>query len=641
MRPSCPVRQQAPQERQLRSSDTMEGVPHASGPGRWGSRGLASLASSARTAYPTAMTTPTGSPAKYLCLHCDKSFDHEGDAKPRCPFCMRVNGLEKVAEPSTAKGAPASLWLVAGAGLVVLGVGYAVFAMQSAPDLAAEVPQRPLTLRETQAYVEHKGVASRALCRILAAEGPAKALAERWEGRGVELAQGAFRFFRQRAQAGAFGPWSLGVPRPTPVATADQVAEWLAEPEGAARAGRPRQLYPLEVAALMAAGLRSRGVTAMVAEAYGFPGERTPPDPSGQLGYFVVAVYEGEAAEGTPQFFDPYGGRQTVPEPVEVLSDVSVVGAGLGLAALHRLSREGDVERALAASDEALRLYPRSATLRAGRAGVLVAAGQGEAGLRELESALQLRTDAPRHNQLASLSFRLMDLDAANRHVSSALEMSPDFAPGRVTLAMIHAARGELEAAEEELRRAEAIDPGWHELPFARANVWAMRGQRAEQMGRADRAEAAYARVLEYGQSVLEAHPHDLDARLRIGVLFRLAGRYDEMRRIARDVLERTPPSRRAEMTMVIQRMLGSTALEDPDEEVVAEEGLSDRDVEPEESGFQLDSPLLGGRLGRRGGGPSLLGDDVSLEGPGLSGAPAGLSGGSGGFRLREPGAPQ
>jgi hypothetical protein len=43
----------------------------------------------------------------------------------------------------------------------------------------------------------------------------------------------------------------------------------------------------------------------MVAELYRFPGDGAPPDPSGQLGYYGVAVYEGKPGEGSPRLFDP------------------------------------------------------------------------------------------------------------------------------------------------------------------------------------------------------------------------------------------------------------------------------------------------------------------------------------------------
>src|SRR5690606_33093934 len=175
---------------------------------------------------------------------------------------------------------------------------------------------------------------------------------------------------RQRAEAGAFERWSFGVPRETPLAPPEQVVEWLGED------GAHHHFYPLELAALMTSALRALDVEAMVAEAIRFPGDRTPPDPSGQLGYFVVAVYEGDAGQGEPTYFDPYGGRANAPEESRVLTDLQAIAAGLGTRALHLLSRESDPERAIEASTQALRLDRRSPALRAVRGAILIASGQ-------------------------------------------------------------------------------------------------------------------------------------------------------------------------------------------------------------------------------------------------------------------------
>ncbi|MBZ0120567.1 MAG: hypothetical protein K8H88_26475, partial [Sandaracinaceae bacterium] len=77
---------------------------------------------------------------RYLCVHCDKSFEHtDENKKPRCPECLRVNGLEKMAEPKAKKKAasakaPAKPWLpwAIGAGLLAAGgVGYLIWSEQS------------------------------------------------------------------------------------------------------------------------------------------------------------------------------------------------------------------------------------------------------------------------------------------------------------------------------------------------------------------------------------------------------------------------------------------------------------------------------------------------------------------------------
>lgn len=567
---------------------------------------------------------------RYLCVHCDKTFEHDDDGraaakKPRCPTCMRVNGVEPVAAAAKAgsKRQPWLWWAVAGGALAVAGVGYAWWASQAADAVGDEVPLAPLDRTAALGHLRREGVDARELEAMLV---PTDAIEEWAEGAAGDAsdAEGRARAvqhaIRERAEQGAFQRWSFGVPRETPIAPPERVLEWLGED------GAHHHLYPIEIAALMTSALRALGVEAMVAEAIRFPGDRTPPDPSGQLGYFVVAVYAGEAGEGEPTYFDPYGGRRTAPEESRVLTDLQAIAAGLGTRALHLLSRESDPERAIEAATEALRLDPRSPTLRSVRGAILLASGQVNEGVRELESAKQLRPDAPRRNLLASVYLApspFQDLDAASREVSEALEEFPEFAPGRATLAAIHLARRESDLARSELTEAERLDPAYHLLPQLWASYYVMTGD-------TDRA-------IEYAQASIAQNPADVQGHLLAARIYRQAGRYDLMRREAHEVMDRTAPARRTEMRQVIRQLLGPTALEPVEDEPLSDDVLLPDDGAP--GSMQLDSPLLGGEsdgpslLGGGGDdGPSLLGDDERLGGGG--GYQLGGGGGGGGLRL-------
>jgi len=566
---------------------------------------------------------------RYLCVHCDKTFQHEDDAKkPRCPTCMRVNGVEPVAEAaaSSAKRPPWLWWAVAGGVLAVAGVGYAWWASQAADAVGDEVPLAPLERGAVLGHLRREGVDARDLQAMLVPNEAVEAWAERAAGdaSGAEgKARAVQRAIRQRAEAGAFERWSFGVPRETPLAPPEQVVEWLGED------GAHHHFYPLELAALMTSALRALDVEAMVAEAIRFPGDRTPPDPSGQLGYFVVAVYEGDAGQGEPTYFDPYGGRANAPEESRVLTDLQAIAAGLGTRALHLLSRESDPERAIEASTQALRLDRRSPALRAVRGAILIASGQVDQGVRELESAKQLRTDAPRRNLLASVYLApspFQDYDAASREVTAALEEYPEFAPGRATLAALHLARRESDLARSELAEAERVDPRYHLLPQLWASYYLMTGETE--------------RAIEHAQASIAQNPADVQAHLLAARIYRHAGRYDLMRREAHEVMDRTDPSRRNEMRQVIEQLLGPTALEaieepadDDDDDLLGDDELGD----PEPGSMRLDSPLLGGGgsdgpslLGGGGSGPSLLGDEQLGGGGGFQLG----GGGGGGLRL-------
>ncbi len=576
---------------------------------------------------------------RYLCVHCDKTFEHEDDAKkPRCPTCMRVNGLEKVAAPATpAQDRRPWLWWAVGGVLVAAGVGYAFWASEAPDVVGDEIPLAPLDRDAVTGHLRRQGVDAREMSTLLVPTEAIEAWAERAAGSasGAEAkARAVQQAIRQRVEEAAFVRWSLGVPRESPPAATEQVLTLLSEDEAR------HHLYPLEVAAVMTTALRALDVDAMVAEVIRFPGARTPPDPSGQLGYFAVAVYPGEAGQGDPVYFDPYGGRAEAPE-ARVLTDLQAIAAALGHKALHLLTRESDAERSLEAVSQALRLDARSPSLRATRAAILLVAGHVDEGVRELQAARQLRTDAPRRNLVAGIYLApgLQDLDAASQEVSQALEEYPEFAPGRATLAAIHLARQEYDEARTELDEAQRLDPELHVLPQLWANYYVVTGE-------VDRA-------IEHARESIARNPGDVQAHLLAARIYRQAARYDLMRREAHEVLDRTPPARRAQMRTVITQLLGPTAL-DPvanlDEDPLDEEPVEDPPAADEGegevgtgsgTGLTLDSPLLGGatpgghnRPGLLGGGrPSLLGDQQLGGGGLLGGPPAGAPGG-GSLRL-------
>ncbi|HJL18067.1 MAG TPA: hypothetical protein RMH99_20555, partial [Sandaracinaceae bacterium LLY-WYZ-13_1] len=546
---------------------------------------------------------------KYLCVHCDKTFEHDDeDEKPRCPKCLRVNGLEPVGtkkkDGEASERPPWLTWAVAGGVLVAAGIGYAVWAGQSADNVSGEAPLAPLDRSAVLGYLRARGVDARELEALLvpddAVEDWADEVAGDASGAGAK-AEAIQEAIRACAEAGAFERWSFGVPRDTPVAPPARVLERLGEDDAM------HHLYPIEVAALMASALRAEDVTAMVADVVRFPGDRRPPDPSGEFGYYVVAVYPGDSVEGDPTYYDPYGGREVQPEEARVLSDLQAIGAALSTRALYLLSRESEPERAMEASGQAVRLDGRSPSNRAVRGAILIAAGQANEAIEELESAKQLRPDAPRRNLLAMVHMARQDLDAASREVTAALEESPDFGPGHATLAAIHMARGEADQGRTELEEAERIDPQWHQLP----QLWAMYYATTGDLDRA----------VERAQQAVERNP-DIQTRLMAARIYRQAARYDLMRREAHAVLERTPSQRAAEMREMIRRMLGPTALEPVDEELASADEELGEGAEGDELGLgdpdslRLESDLLGDEagdgtsLGGGRGGPSLLGDD-------------------------------
>ncbi|MDQ3033096.1 MAG: tetratricopeptide repeat protein [Myxococcota bacterium] len=555
---------------------------------------------------------------RYVCLNCGDRFEIEAgkdDKKTRCPSCMRVTGIEKVQEskPSASSRNP---WLVPGVAIAVLaaiGGGYAMWRSNTPREVGDEVPLRPLEQDEVAGHLRRLRVDGPSVASFLTAGEGVEAFAESaTEGRrsATDMAEGVYEAIRARAAQHGFSRWSLGVPRETPLGDAEAVRGWIRED------GARRRLYPLEAAALMVAALRSRGVPAMVAEVWRFPGDRAPPDPSGHFGYYVAAVYDGDVGEGEPHLYDPWAGHEVQPEEDDyrVLNDIEALGAALNLRAIHLLVRENDPTRAMEISSDALRLDPRSPATRSVRGAILIASGGANEGVAEFEAASQIRADAPRHQLLASVHLAQGDLEGARRELQAALELAPDYAAARAVLATLHLSESEPELAREELERAQRLDPDLHMLPGLWAGYYATTGD--------------LPRAIESARTAVERNPTDIQTRLMAARVYRAAGRYDDMRREAREVMQRVPAGQRADMEQLIRRLLGPSALEDPLDEAEDDDELfgdeEEGDVASDDSSFQLGggSRLLGAEGAGTGTAPSLLegGGDLGAGG----GAPPG-----------------
>jgi tetratricopeptide (TPR) repeat protein len=299
------------------------------------------------------------------------------------------------------------------------------------------------------------------------------------------------------------------------------------------------------------------------------------------MGYYGVAVYEGDVGEGTPHIFDPWGGHEASPaeDDYRVINDVEAIGAALNVRALHLLVRETNPERALEVSSRATTLCPRSPAVRAVRGAILLVAGNPNEALAELESAQQIRADGPRRNLIAGLYMAREDIESAQREASAALEEFPEYAHAHATLAAIHMASAEPDLALNELEAAEHADPDLYILPALRANYYAMQGNLERAV-----AEIAHA---------VEVNPSDFNTRLTAAQIYRQAGRYEDMRREARAVLELVPEGRREQLRAALVQRLGESAFEEP----IADDDLTEEEIEAANSGedFTLQAPSLEG----------------------------------------------
>ena len=544
---------------------------------------------------------------RYQCVHCDLSFDAEGDDKPRCPKCMRVHGIRaqsaSLPAPSASAAGRRKGWLFAVVGLAVLGAGGGVYYYKQRAANPSAPAHGPLDPDDLNARMRAKGIDVGELAQLLRADAAVERFAEAAaSGRSSapDKARGVVDALRKRAAVQAFVPWSLSDARPSAPRTAAKTAAALSKD------GARLQLYPLEVAALAVAALRALDVPAMIAEVFGASDDKAPLDPSGRLGYFAVAL-RGE--QGKPdQLFDPYGGRSALGDHV-LLEDPQALGAALSLRALGRLEANEDPASALKDADAAVALLPTSPTLRSARGSALLLNAASDPGRAELEAAAQMRPDGPRRNNLAMLLLASGDADRAARELAQALEREPDFALGHVTLAAVHMARGERDQATAELDKARALEPELPALALSYAELHASGGQLDQAIGECLRA--------------VEARPTNPQARLLLARIYREAGKYDPMREQARKVLELAPAALQARTRELITRLLGPTALESP--EPGPGDGAAPAPAAPDHLALDPQAAPSGPRLH--------LGDDTPRTGT-LQGAP-----GEPKLHLTEPGA--
>lgn len=519
---------------------------------------------------------------RYHCASCDHTFEHEGEEDPRCPRCLRAGDLREVAGEGAGS---ARRWILPSVAILVAaaavgGFFYWKYEQRRRIVEGEEVPTRPLASELLQARLEHEDVEAGDLAGLLRAEGEIEAFAAQAAsdaGDATAKASAIVDALRSRADDGAWRDWSRNEPLDRDVLAASKALTAL-------RSEEPTRFYPLEVAALAAASLRALDVDAVLAEIHAYEGDEGPLDPSGRLGYYGVAVYPEGQTE--PKLYDPYGGRDAEPQGFEVLTDPQAVAAAMSVRAQYKLVREGAPSEASKLSKQALALLPRSPTARGVRGAVLLAAGGMNDGMKELESALQLHADPARHNNLAQAYLAQGDSKAAARHVTQALQAAPRFAAGHATLAGVHLMSNEPELARSELEQAERLDPSAPSLASLWANYYARKGDTQRAIAHAKRA--------------VKDRPHDTQARLLLGRLYRQAGRYDAMRKQARAVMDSSPASQRAATRRLVEQVLGPTAFDEPMAEAEASEETGPLDLKLDTS----DSRLLGSE-GQKGSAPT------------------------------------
>ncbi|MBT8469490.1 MAG: tetratricopeptide repeat protein [Deltaproteobacteria bacterium] len=491
-------------------------------------------------------------PSMYFCAHCNKEFVPDTpDAKPRCPQCMRRGGVEP-AQEVVARGRQRRPWILVVALLIVgVGIGYGLYlatrvALEEAP------PLRPLTTKELAAYLERDQIQVGPYESLMMLSGEV----EGWpEGAGEISAK----------MEAVSSHWSLERPLPRELFGADQTLATIDAAEGRL------SLYPLEMATAMTALLRARGVNAMVAEVWELEGTGAPADPSGMLGYFVVALYESAAAAEPSALLDPWGGGEAEPASVRVLRDTEVLAAALGTEAARLFARSGDGAKSLPMIETALLLDPVSPSLRGVNATILLESGGVDQAVKEFEAAAQLRPDGPRQLNtvqlhLAQASILEMngqqdaakaEFDRGSRIVGEVIERWPRYARAHVLLASVYLGNDELERARLELEAAEALSP---DAPL----LWSIWAQYHLSVNDPTTAAANMKRAV-------SLDPDNWQLRLQAARVLQGADDDEGAKANLSAAMQMVAPEKRADVRKFIERMMGPGALDDAPPPAAAE----------------------------------------------------------------------
>ncbi len=482
--------------------------------------------------------------SKYYCAHCNKEFVPEAsEAKPRCPQCMRRGGVEPAQEVGP-QGQTRRPWILVVALLIVgAGIGYGLYVATTVA-LEETPPLRPLEATELTAYLKRDQIRVGPYESLMMLNGEL----EGWPESASEISAKM-----QKASS----RWSLERPLPRELLGADQTLAMIDSAEGRVN------LYPLEMATAMTALLRTRGTNAMVAEAWELEGTAAPADPSGMIGYFVVAVYESTASAEPPTFFDPWGGGEVEPSSVRVLRDTEVLGAALGTEAARIFARSGDGSKALPMTETALLLDPVSPSLRGVNATILLESGGVDQAVKEFEAAAQLRPDGPRQLNMVQLHLAQASIlemngqqDAAKAEfnrgsqiVSDVLERWPRYARAHVLLASVYLGNDELERAKLELEAAESLSP---DAPL----LWSIWAQYHLSVNDPITAAAKMKRAV-------SLDPDNWQLRLQAARVLQGADDDEGAKENLSAAMQMVPPEKRADIQRFVEQMMGPGALGD------------------------------------------------------------------------------
>jgi tetratricopeptide (TPR) repeat protein len=418
---------------------------------------------------------------KYTCVGCGADFEAEPQDKLRCPQCLRQHGLipesgagesEDEEHELPERGAGRSLGArYAVGGAVLLAVALAVVGAFLATRHAERPPAESTSDEQLRKAVQSRGVASEDIVLPFAADPGIVALAREAKGTApLERGEALARSVRQLIDDSKAVRWRRQrLPEDPPRRAQDLLS--------ALRSPNCGDVRSYEAATLVLAAARAAGLHALLAEVQKQGGRYA--DPSGSMGAYAVAVY---AAPPTPAskplgYVDAFGAGAI--DEATPLDDVAAVGAFYLLRSLAHAGGSGDTAASYRDADLAVKLWPGSPLPLVARGQSLIAGSGASEAINELKQAVAKRDDAPRHTNLAAGYIAAQEAEQAEASLRTAIQRDPGFGPARLALAAILTMRRDDEAARSEIDAVERIDPDLVGLRLVRAQMSARKGDLA------------------------------------------------------------------------------------------------------------------------------------------------------------------
>jgi putative PEP-CTERM system TPR-repeat lipoprotein len=240
--------------------------------------------------------------------------------------------------------------------------------------------------------------------------------------------------------------------------------------------------------------------------------------PNSVAGYVLMGVTKIRMGDydGARKYIEPlYKAAPNDPTVVEIMGMIEFA--------------KGDSDAALKLLEKATLLNPKAAFPQLGLGLSLLGKGEKEKGLAALEAATRLdETNTESWSLLALNQIQQGQFDKARKTIDGMKAKQPDSALPLNLEGALYAAQGQGKQADERFQAAWAKEPG---------NAMAGLNLARQAMAGGNKPEEARG----YLEKILQAHPNDLDARLKMVELDAALGKYAEAETRLADTVKQFP----------------------------------------------------------------------------------------------------